>query len=51
MPLEYTSRWPRVVNGRGRYESWAMKLTSSGKPLKQVLAPRMRIRAVLNCSE
>ena len=39
MPLENTSRWPRLVSQRGRNESSATKLARNGKPLKLVLPP------------
>ena len=51
MPLEKTRRWPRTVSLRGRNESSATKLTRNGKPVKLVLAARMRISAVAACSE
>ena len=44
MPLENTSRWPRLLSQRGRNESWATKLARNGKPLKLVLPPVNRIR-------
>jgi hypothetical protein len=50
IPLENTRRWPRTVSLRGRNESSATKLTRKGKPVKLVLAARMRIRAVAACS-
>ena len=50
IPLENTSRWPRTVSLRGRKESSATKLTRKGKPVKLVLAARIRIRAVAACS-
>ena len=46
MPLENTSRWPRLVSHRGRNESSATKLARNGKPLKLVLPPVYRISAV-----
>ena len=48
MPLLNANRWPRRVSCRGRNESSAMKLARNGKPVKGVLAPVMRIRAVAN---
>ena len=51
IPLEKTSRWPRTVSLRGRNESSATKLTRKGKPVKLVLAARMRISAVAAWSE
>ena len=50
IPLEKTSRWPRTVSMRGRKESSATKLTRKGKPVKLVLAARIRISAVAVCS-
>ena len=50
IPLENTSRWPRTVSMRGRKESSATKLTRNGKPVKLVLAARMRMSAVAACS-
>ena len=49
MPLEKTRRWPRTVSLRGRKESSATKLTRKGKPVKLVLAARIRISAVAAC--
>ena len=46
IPLENTSRCPRTVRGRGRKESSATKDTRNGKPVKLVLAARIRITAV-----
>ena len=46
MPLENTSRSPRRANWRGRKPSLARSEASTGKPLKAVLAARIRIAAV-----
>ena len=46
MPLENTSRCPRLVSQRGRNESSATKLARYGNPLKLVLPPVNRINAV-----
>ncbi len=46
MPLEKTSRCPRLVSQRGRNESSATKLARYGKPLKLVLPPVNRMNAV-----
>ena len=46
MPLENTSRWPRLVSHRGRNESSETKLARNGNPLKLVLPPVNRIAAV-----
>src|SRR5512132_2732985 len=43
IPLEKTSRWPRLDSQRGRNESSATKLVRNGKPLKLVLPPVNRI--------
>ncbi len=43
MPLEKTSRWPRLLSQRGRNESSATKLVRKGKPLKLVLPPVNKI--------
>ena len=51
MPFENTSRWPRTVRGRGRNESSATKLTRNGKPVKLVLAARIKISAVAACRQ
>jgi hypothetical protein len=50
IPLEKTRRWPRTVSLRGKKESSATKLTRKGKPVKLVLAAKMRMRAVAVCS-
>jgi hypothetical protein len=39
IPLENTSRWPRLVSQRGRNASSATKLVRNGNPLKLVLPP------------
>ncbi len=46
MPLDSASRWPRLVSQRGRNASLATKLVRNGNPLKLVLPPVNRIRAV-----
>ena len=51
IPFENTSRWPRTVRGRGRNESSATKLTKNGKPVKLVLAARIKISAVAACRQ
>jgi hypothetical protein len=38
IPLENTSRWPRLVIQRGRKASSATKLVRNGNPLKLVIA-------------
>ena len=43
IPLEKTSRWPRLDSQRGRNESSATKLVRNGKPLKLVLPPVNKI--------
>ena len=43
MPLEKTSRWPRLLSQRGKNESSATKLVRNGNPLKLVLPPVNRI--------
>jgi hypothetical protein len=45
-PLEYTSRWPRLVNHLGRNASAAANDTSRGKSAKEVLAARTRMARV-----
>ena len=51
MPLEYTSRWPRLVSWRGRKLSPAWKLARRGKSAKPVLAAMTRMSIVPACSE
>ena len=46
IPLENTSRCPRLVSQRGRNASSATKLARNGKPLKLVLPPVYKISAV-----
>ncbi len=46
IPLENTSRCPRLVSHRGRNESSATKLARNGKPLKLVLPPVNKMAAV-----
>ena len=46
MPLENTSRWPRLVNCRGRNMSAAWKLARRGKSANDVLAASTRISIV-----
>ena len=46
MPLEKTSRCPRLVSGRGMKLSFAWKLASRGKSANEVLAARIRINIV-----
>ncbi len=46
MPLENTSRWPRLVSCFGMKLSPAWKLASRGKSAKLVLAARTRISMV-----
>ena len=43
IPLENTSRWPRLVSLAGRNRSSATKLARKGKPLKLVLPPVYRM--------
>ena len=50
MPLENTSRSPRLASWRGRKPSRAMIDDSRGKSAKAVLAARMRMANVANCS-
>jgi len=47
-PLENTRRSPRLCSWRGRNLSRARMEASCGKPLKAVLAARIRIPAVKN---
>ena len=49
MPLENTSRWPRLVSWRGMKASWAWKEASRGKSANEVFAARIRIRVVEIC--
>ena len=49
-PLEKTSRSPRLASWRGRNESRATNEHSLGKSAKAVLAARMRMAKVENCS-
>ena len=46
MPLENTSRWPRLVSWRGMKLSPAWKLARRGKSAKLVLAARTRMSIV-----
>ena len=46
MPLVKASRSPRVCSWRGRKRSWARIEASTGKPLKAVLAARIRMSPV-----
>ncbi len=46
IPLENTSRCPRLVSQRGRNASSATKLARNGNPLKLVFPPVYRISAV-----
>ena len=50
MPLENTSRWPRLLSQRGRNESSATKLVRNGKPLKLVLPPVNRMVMAPACT-
>ena len=50
IPFENTSRWPRVVNCRGRKLSSAWKFASRGKSANAVFAASTRIRVVATCS-
>ncbi len=50
IPLEKTSRWPRLVSLAGRNRSSATKLARNGKPLKLVFPPVYRISRVTNCT-
>ena len=49
MPLENTSRWPRLLSQRGRNESSATKLARNGNPLKLVLPPVNSMAAAPIC--
>ena len=46
MPLLNASRSPRLCSWRGRKRSWARIEARVGKPLKAVLAARIRMPAV-----
>ena len=50
MPLENASRSPRLASWRGMNPSEAMTADRRGKSAKAVLADRIRIAAVKNCS-
>ncbi len=49
MPLENTSRWPRLLSHRGRNESSATKLARNGNPLKLVFPPVNRMAVAPIC--
>ena len=50
MPLENTSRWPRLVSCLGMKASSAWKLARRGKSAKLVLAASTRISMVAACT-
>ena len=51
MPLENTSRWPRLVSCLGMKWSSAWKLARRGKSAKLVLAASTRISIVVGLHE